>query len=164
MFVSVAKDAKPGNGQGFGIVGVMGLNGGRYGMALRADLGARDLSPPNGVTKNLPGLFCDGAKVFFSKSKTQFPEFRIGFSRFLTAIFSKRRISSKPDFPSLSFGRVADLFILGIFPPCRNIGNRFFSMSSVIRLSSRLRFFGVDIWHDRIISQAPLNVKHGWTP
>ena len=164
MFIGMAKDAKPGDGKRLGIVGVVGLNGGRYGMALRTNFGARDFSPPDSVAKNLPGPFCDGAKVFFSKSKAQTLKFCIGVSRFLTAIFSKCRISSKPDFPSLSFGRVADFFILGIFPPCRNIGNRFFSMSSVIRLSSRLRFFGVGIWHDRIISQAPLNVKHGWTP
>jgi len=164
MFIGVAENAKPRNSQGAFVVGMMGLNGRRCGMALRANPGARNFSSPDGVAKDLPSTFCDGAKVFFSKSKTQLPKFRIGFSRFLTAIFSKRRIGSKPDFPSLSFGRVADFFILGIFPPCRNIGNRFFSMSGVIRLSARLRFFGVQVWHDRIIRWPSLNVNTGWTP
>ena len=164
MFIGMAKDAKPGDGKRLGIVGMMGLDGRRRGMALRANFGARNFSSPDSVAKNLPGLFCDGAKVFFSKSKAQTLKLCIGFSRFLTAIFSKRRISSKPDFSSLSFGRVADFFILGIFPPCRNIGNRFFPVSSVIRLSSRLRFFGVGVWHDRIVPQSSLNVNTGWTP
>ena len=164
MFVGVAEDAKPEDDQGFGIVGVVGLNGGRYGIALRTNFGARDFSPPNSVSKDLPRTFRDGTKVFFPKSETQFSKFLIRFSRFLTAVFSKRRVSSKTDFPSLSFGRVADFFILGIFSPCRNIGDRFFSMIRVIRLSARLRFFRVQIWHDRIIRWPSLNVNTGWTP
>ena len=164
MFVGVAENAKPVNGQGFGIVGVVGLNGGRYGMALRANLRARDFSSPNGVTKNLPSTFSDGAKVFFSKSKAQVTKFRIRFPRFLAAIFSKRRVGSETGFSPRSFGRVASFFILGVFPPCRGIGDRFFPVSGVIRLSSRLRFFGVGIWHDRIVLRSPLNVNTGWTP
>jgi hypothetical protein len=164
MFIGVAENAKPGNREGFGIVRVMGLDGGRYGMALRADLGARNFSPPNGVAKDLPSTFRNCAKVFFSKSKAQVTKFRIGFSRFLAAIFSKRRVGSEAGLPSRSFGRVAGFFILGVFPPCRGVGDRFFPMSGVIRLSSGLRFFGVGVWHDRIVPRSLLNVNTGWTP
>jgi hypothetical protein len=37
-------------------------------------------------------------------------------------------------------------------------------MSGVIRLSARLRFFGVGVWHDWIVLRSPLNVNTGWTP